>query len=298
MDLNTSIDKKYIYKYLCTSQHPKGIIYISHGMAEHIGRYKWIVNKLINDGYHVFAIDHRGHGNRIINNELGFFFDVNGWELVVNDLCEFIKSSRKDYPNLNTYLLAHSMGSWIALSAMQKGLNINGLILSGSSKQIKPLLIIQKFIVNFNVLLYGKRGISKFIDEISLGQYNKKFKPNRTKKDWISSDNDNVDDYVEDPLCGFMVTNGLWRDLINGLLDVFKKNKYKRTKINTPILLISGSLDPVGENGKGVKRLELFLRSIYTNVSSILVDDARHEVFSETSKESSYNKLLKFIGNI
>ena len=40
-------------------------MHICHGKAEHIGRYKWLISELNNDGYHVISIDHRGHGKRI-----------------------------------------------------------------------------------------------------------------------------------------------------------------------------------------------------------------------------------------
>mgnify|MGYP003307272241 FL=1 len=65
MSNSISIDNKHIYRYLSESPNPKGIIHISHGMAEHIKRYKWIINKLNIDGYHVISIDHRGHGKRV-----------------------------------------------------------------------------------------------------------------------------------------------------------------------------------------------------------------------------------------
>ena len=128
-----------------------------------------------------------------------------------------------------------------------------------------------------------------------MSSYNNFFKPNRTKKDWISSDDDNVDNYIADSLCGFPVTNGLWHDLANGILKVFKKNNYSLSDNSIPIFIISGSKDPVGENGKGVIRLNNFLSNIFSDVSIKIVDEARHEVFSETTKENSYNTLIKFI---
>ena len=85
MNLNTTIENKYIYEYLSNISNPKGIVHICHGMAEHIGRYKWLINKLNNDGYHVISIDHRGHGNRIKNNLMGYFSDKDGWDLVIED---------------------------------------------------------------------------------------------------------------------------------------------------------------------------------------------------------------------
>ena len=297
MSINTSIDNKYIYKDLSSSINPKGIVHICHGMAEHIGRYNWLIKKLNNDGYHVISIDHRGHGNRIGDNPKGFFSKQNGWNLVVEDLSALIRQSKQDYPNLKQFLIAHSMGSWIALSAIQNNIVIDGLILSGSSKPAKLMILIQKILIKIQILLFGKQSVSIFLDNITLGSYNNFFKPNRTKKDWISSDNSNVDNYVDDDLCGFPVTNGLWHDLANGILKVFNINNYSLSENSIPIFIISGSKDPVGENGKGVMRLYKFLSNIFTNVSIKIIDEARHEVFSETTKENSYNMLIKFIEN-
>ena len=297
MSVGISIDNKYIYKNLSSSINPKGIVHICHGMAEHIGRYNWLIKKLNDDGYHVISIDHRGHGNRIGDNPKGFFDEQDGWNMVVEDLSVLIEMSKQDYPDLKQFLIAHSMGSWIALSALQNNIAIDGLILSGSSKPAKLMIIIQKILIKIQILLFGKKSVSIFLDNITLGSYNNFFKPNRTKKDWISSDNDNVDNYVDDDLCGFPVTNGLWHDLANGILKVFNINNYSLSENSIPIFIISGSKDPVGENGKGVMRLYKFLSNIFTSVSIKIIDEARHEVFSETTKENSYNMLIKFIEN-
>ena len=295
MNLNTSIKNDYIYEYLSNTYDVKGVIHISHGMAEHIGRYKWLIKKLNNDGFHVVAIDHRGHGKRIKDNQKGFFAEENGWTLVIDDLLLIIKETKKKYPNLKQYLLAHSMGSWIALGAIQNKMNINGLILSGSSKIPSSLLTLQNLLIRMQIIFFGKKGISKFLDNITLGSYNKFFKPNRTNKDWISSDNTNVDNYIDDPLCGFMVTNGLWNDLANGMESVFDKKNYIHADKSIPILIISGSNDPVGENGKGVERLYIFLKNIFKSISIKLIEGARHEVFSEVDKEDNYLVLNKFL---
>ena len=41
---------------------PKAIVHISHGMAEHAGRYDWFMQTLMEAGYAVYAHDIRGHG--------------------------------------------------------------------------------------------------------------------------------------------------------------------------------------------------------------------------------------------
>jgi|TARA_X000000950_G_scaffold287289_1_gene399027 alpha-beta hydrolase superfamily lysophospholipase len=294
MNLNTFADKKYIYRYLSKNNHINGIFHISHGMAEHIGRYNWLINKLNEDGYHVIAIDHRGHGNRVEDNLKGYFADKDGWDYVVSDLVDIIEDSSSEFPNLKQYLIGHSMGSWIALGAMQKGIDIDCCILSGSSKISKNLITLQRIIVTFLITFFGKKSIGYLLDRVILGEYNKSFSPNRTPKDWISSDKQSVDEYINDPLCGYPVTNGLWNDLLSGFLRVFDKRNYKISK-NIPILIISGSHDPVGDNTKGTKKLYKFLSTIFDNIEIELINNARHEVFNEINKENNYNKLLNFI---
>ncbi len=297
MNLNTSIDKKYIYRYLSSNKQINGMFHISHGMAEHIGRYNWLINKLNEDGYHVIAIDHRGHGKRVEDNLKGYFADKDGWDHVVNDLVDIIEESSREFPDLKQYLIGHSMGSWIALSAVQKNIKIDGLILSGSSKVPSSLLRFQKSLLMILILIFGKKSYGKYFDEMILGSYNKFFSPNRTAKDWISSDNLNVDEYINDPMCGFVVTNGLWLDLANGMIDVFEHKKYAGTDKGLRVFLISGSKDPVGQNGKGVSSLYKFLKDIFPNTSMDIIKNARHEVFSEKNKKDNYQKLIRFISS-
>ena len=40
----------------------KAVVFITHGLAEHGGRYMNVVDKLVPQGYAVYAIDHYGHG--------------------------------------------------------------------------------------------------------------------------------------------------------------------------------------------------------------------------------------------
>ena len=76
--------------------------------------------------------------------------------------------------------------------------------------------------------------------------------------------------------------------------NIYKDN-YKKI-IETPILCISGSDDPVGESSKGVKRLALFLKEISnSSVETYFVDKARHEVLSGTKYEEAYSVIKSFI---
>ena len=138
------------------------------------------------------------------------------------------------------------MGSWIALSMLKNELIIDGLILSGSSKFPKLLIAAQKLIIKVDILFNGRKKINNIMETLTTKRFNNYFKPNRTASDWISTDKNNVDNYVQDELCGYKVTNGLWIDMAQGIEDSFKINDYKNINKNIPVLIISGSEDPVG----------------------------------------------------
>ena len=286
-----------IYENFSNQKKIKGIVHISHGMGEHIGRYKWLINKLNHDGFHVISKDHRGHGKWLDNpkNLQGLFHKKNGWSQVTNDLRELILDTNKKYPNINQYLFAHSMGSWIGLSAILKPLPLKGLIISGSTKLPKILIYIQTLLIKIVIFFQGKEGVSSFLDSITIRSYNDKFKPNRTTSDWISTDDQNVDEYVEDKLCGFLVTNSLWLDMSEGFLEIFNIKNYKYVDKDMPILLISGDLDAVGDFGKGSPKLARMLNKVFKKVDSVIVQDEKHEVFSGTLKESSYKIIKNFL---
>ena len=273
-----------------------GVVIISHGMAEHMGRYSWLTNKLNKDGYHVIGHDHRGHGKWIKNGyKEGVFHSSNGWNLVANDLVNLIHDSQAEFPNYKHYLLAHSMGSYVALSAISKNLSLSGLILSGSS-YISPLtLFIQRMLIKIVILIKGRDNKSIFLDSITMRTFNDKFKPTQTPNDWISTDMRNVEDYTNDPMCGFIASNGLWGDMASSFKSIYNRNHYSFSDHELPILIISGDKDPVGEMGAGVKRLYEFLKSIFKNTSFILLKNERHEVFSGLDKNNTYLKLKTFL---
>ena len=144
MNLNTCIDNKYIYQYLSDISNPKGIIHICHGMAEHIKRYKWLINKLNKDGFHVISIDHRGHGNRIKNSLKGYFSDKNGWIHVVEDQINLTKEMQRKQEQGSVQLQGEAgeliIEEWLKdrfkLDDVAINMNENILILSATAPEI------------------------------------------------------------------------------------------------------------------------------------------------------------------
>ena len=274
-----------------------GLVQISHGMAEHKRRYKEFINFLNMSGFHVAIHDHRGHGDRILDDQIGFFANDNGWNLVVEDVLAIHKETNKRFPNIPKILLGHSMGSWVGLSALQQMNSFDIVLLSGSSRPNSSETFLQKLLLKIETLRLGKKGYSSLLHKIIFGGFNSRFKNTQTPSDWLSRDSERVDDYVNDHLCGFVVTNQLWADVISGIESVFHPNNLTLINKNIPILVFSGSEDPVGGMGKGTTKLHDCLKDNKCMSELYLVEGARHETLNETNRITTYNYLLMFLKN-
>jgi alpha-beta hydrolase superfamily lysophospholipase len=129
-----------------------------------------------------------------------------------------------------------------------------------------------------------------------MGPNNRPFRPNRTKFDWVSRDEQEVDAYANDPLCGFLCSAGFYRDLICGLHQIHRLEAMSWIRQNLPIYVFSGSEDPVGEMGAGPTALVNQYRSLgVKDLEFVLYPGARHETINETNREEVTDNLLSWI---
>ena len=268
-------------------------------MQEHIGRYNDFANFLANNGYIVVGHDHLGHGNTAkCEDDFGYFADNNGWDRLVEDVHILQNKVHNEYPNLPYIVMGHSMGSLIVRTYITKyDDNLTGVIISGTSGQ-KYGLISGKLLIKIISTFKGKRYKSKLIEHLVTGSFNKKFKPNRTPSDWICSDENEVNKFIEDEKCGKMFSVQAYYDLLSGTQYLSKQKNVNKT-VKVPILIFSGDEDPVGQNGKGVLRVYKMLKKDGTrNVYLRLFKNARHELLNEVNKLEVYNFILDWLDKL
>ena len=106
---------------------------------------------------------------------------------------------------------------------------------------------------------------------------------------------ESVDAYIKDPLCGFVPTNQMYEDLAGGVIKAFSQKQMQAMDSNLPILLIAGTKDPVGENGKGVEALNTFLTKYNQSVQLVLLPELRHEILNEIKKDQALSSIVKFL---
>ena len=274
----------------------RAVLMLSHGMAEHSGRYARLADALCAAGYAVYALDQRGHGRTADEGTLGLYAEEDGWNKVVGDLASLNQHVGQQHPGLPIILLGHSMGSYIAQAyLLHHSASLHGAILSGSNFQPVALYRAARVIARAERLRQGLRGRSALIDYLSFGSFNKAFKPNRTAFDWLSRDPAEVDKYINDPLCGFRCTNQLWVDLLGGLQQISKASNLAQIDPGLPILVMGGECDPVSE-GKRLTSLANALREAgCQHLQLNIYPQARHEVFNETNRDEVTADVLTWL---
>lgn len=274
----------------------KAIIQVAHGMAEHGERYQAFAYYMAYHGYAVFINDHIGHGRSVgSDDELGYFGEKDGFNGFVNDARVITVKAAEKYPGLPIIFFGHSMGSFVARSYVEKfGKDLSGAVFCGTSG-FNPAASAGIALTNIISKFKGSRYRSQFIDHIAFGTYNNKIESPRTKFDWLTRDNGEVDAYIEDPLCGFLFTAAGYRDMFTLLKNVSEKRWYKQVPKDLPMFIISGEADPVGAYGKGIRQVYNDLRSTgHENVKMKLYEGARHEILNETNAKDVMKDLLQW----
>jgi alpha-beta hydrolase superfamily lysophospholipase len=94
---------------------PRGVVLLSHGYAEHLGRYGHVVDHLTARGLAVAGVDHRGHGRS--GGPRGHCLDM---DEMVDDLRTLADQAGRQWPDVARVLLGHSMGGLIGVLYLSK----------------------------------------------------------------------------------------------------------------------------------------------------------------------------------
>lgn len=268
---------------------PAGIVQIIHGMAEHGARYSQFATYLNKQGFIVVADDHRGFGKSAEDSsKLGHLPFPDGFEAMVSDeetVATFIKAR---YPNLPHLLFGHSMGSFVTRVLITQ-YKVDAAVLAGSGLQPDPLLKSGLFYAKLRAKKNETKR-SKILHKLSFYGFNREFIAEKHPFSWLSRDKAVHEAYMEDPFGGQVVGSlGFYHSLLLGIEQSQNPVTISKTPKNLPLLLISGSKDPVGHLGKDVPKLAVkFEKADVEDVTLKIYEDARHELTNEINKEQVF----------
>ena len=275
----------------------KGIVQISHGMCEYFLRYSPFAEYLAERGYIVCGHDHIGHGRTAAcDNDLGFTSKRDAADFFIDDMYSLTKIVREKYAGIPLCVFGHSMGSFVTRNYLAKYKDAaDAAVISGTAGSESPSAL-AKQLAKLNMLFCGERNRSKFIYGLAFGSYSKKYPKGSPKLLWLTRDKEVRERYQQDKYCNFFFTAAAYKDLFELLSRVSKRSWANALNKDTPILLISGDMDPVGNYGKGVR--EVFDRLSRAGVKDItlkLYEGAHHEMLNELCRDEVYVYLEEWL---
>ena len=292
----TMSDGHKIFTRIFEKQQALGHIHIIHGMAEHSERYLDFANMLQTLGYTVSIHDSRGHGRTVDENGLvGHLADENGAHRIVEDVYEVLKTLRT---HDNLILFGHSMGSFVARRYTQLySETIEGAIYCATGAA-NPKYAVGIRLAKGLALTQGGRSESTLMNRLNNEMFNLRNKKRKTDFDWLSTDEDEVQKFIDDPKCGFCPTNQFYVDLLSLIILVSKNEEHAKIRSQLPVLFLAGDEDPVGDYTKGVfSAAKTMQKSGLQNVLVYLFERMRHEILNEKNKQHVYDVIKWWLAN-
>ena len=268
------------------------VLQISHGMTEYAQRYRDLAEFFTKHGYIVAVNDVIGHGESVIPGEEPMHMEK--WEHAVKD-CETCRKKMKAlYSQLRYYMMGFSLGSFILQSHQVDYPNTaDALIFAGTGRIPSVQLKIAKRFVRHVAKKAGINRTDPRIHELSFGTYNKHFASEKGEFSWLYTNKSCMKAYTKDKNRGNDMTCGFFYQFLSGMEYV---NQHRKSlKIGVPVLLISGLQDPVGNFGKGVKKLYRQYKKMGIQVNLKLISGYRHDIFHDACKKKVQKYILHWL---
>ena len=294
---STGVNKIYCRIWQDDEKEPKGVFQIAHGVSEHIQRYDEFACFLAENGYIVCGNDHIGHGRSVESEEdLGFTAEEDGDKRMVDDMHILYSIMHKRYPTLPYYLFGHSMGSFCArVYATSFWHELSGLMLCGTGELPSAAVVIEEPVK----LACKKLGARAKVPSALLDKVQVMFSGGKgTGKEWLSQSEENIMNYISDPLCGADFTMSLLRDLMSIANSACTSEWAYLIPPSLPILLVSGAKDPIGLNGKGVINVCDNLEDAGHQPQVILYPGDKHEILFEDDRDKVFADILDWLSKI
>ncbi len=280
--------------------HPKastpcGIVQMVHGSIDHARRYGQFAEYLAAAGYIVVASDNRGHGNAAsISGGLGAT-GPDAWNGIVGDLDSLSRHIQDKYPSLPLYLVGHAMGTLLVLDYAQRyGDRLSGMVLSSP---LPPTENVDQVIgaLEAYVSEHGPDVPAEGIED-SIAKYNAPFEPATSKWAWFTRDPEQLLAYEEDPQCGFVERVGFLLELSRAEKKIRQTENMAKIPRGLPVLILAGQANPVVEFGQLALTMKSMLeQEKFTDVTSKIYTDARHQLLHEVNREEVYQDILEWI---
>lgn len=253
---------------------PAAVVQLAHGVGEHAGRYRALAEHLAANGYAVYADDHLGHGRTGLEQWHGDATKLGtlgpgGLRAAVRDVHAFTELIRDENPDLPLVYVGHSWGSLIGQMLLNRhSEDYDAVVLSGTAYRV--------------------------LGSMNGGDLNKRHAHlGTTGAEWLSRDPAVAQAFIDDPLTTLTPLQKLF-----GMADAARLlgRPARNLPRDLPLLIQVGSEDPLGGPASARKLEHSYrTRSKLSDLTTIVYDGARHEIFNETNREEVFADLTAWL---
>ncbi|MEA3308744.1 MAG: alpha/beta hydrolase [Chloroflexota bacterium] len=220
---STSEGLEFFQQRWLPSAKPRANLVVAHGLGEHSGRYRDFAAWFVSRGYAVHSYDHRGHGK-----SPGQRGHIDSWAEYREDLQDFVTLVRREFFQIPTFLVGHSMGGLMVLDyALHYPEGLQGVVSSG------PALDYGEDVSRF--LLFAARVLSRVTPRMKMAS--------GLDADGLSRNQEVVKAYREDPLVHGWVSPR-FVTVMGETMAVTLQNA-GQWPADLPLFIIHGGADPI-----------------------------------------------------
>jgi lysophospholipase len=250
---------------------PKGAVVVTHGYAEHCGRYRELANVIVGAGWAALSYDVRGHGQS--PGPRGF---VDRFGAYLDDLAEVTAAARKLAPaGAPLVLLGHSHGALITLRALCD---------ERPPQDVKAAIISSPFLA----LRLAVPGYKKALARVASRLAPKLAQANQLRVEDLTSDPVKQQERLADKLCLDIATARWFTESSSAQAYVAAH----AARIKVPTIWLVGAADPIADPARA--------RAIASQVPGATYHDLiglKHEVFNETTRGQVFAEVRRALAS-
>lgn len=264
-------------------------------MCENILCYHGLADFLASNGVTMYGHDHLGHG-RSAEAGFGYFADERGDDYLIEDAHILSEEIARRNPGIPHFILGFSLGSFVVRRLMIRyGEQYDGFVIAGSGNLPKSLIGFAIWYAERMIRRHGPKSYSDLVEKRAFGKFNSKFTEPDHPDRWLSHDMLVLTEYQDDPSVGFRFTISAYRDMFKMIRDLVVRKDFERIPKDKPVLLISGKMDPLGDYGSGVEKVERDLNDFGIKTDNRIYPGLRHVILKGEGTEKVRDDLLGWI---
>jgi len=248
----------------------KGVVLVTHGYAEHCGRYREVAHVIVDAGWTVMTYDVRGHGQS--PGPRGY---IDRFQIYLDDLGAMTRAARELAPDKPFVLLGHSHGSLITLRALCD---------ERPPQNIKAAIISSPFLA----LKMPVPGYKKVLAKVASRVAPKLSQPSHLRVEDLTSDLEKQKERLADKLC-FEIATSRW---FTEAADAQAFVAAHASRIAVPTTWLVGGADPLCDAARSKVVAARVPGAKYHDLVGL-----RHEVFNERTRGKVFAEVTRTLAS-